>query len=59
MILDKIIDHRQDVNAIGKEDAYMKTLNGMKRIKMTTEDWQLCIKWKYGSTNWFALKDIK
>ena len=30
MILDEIIDHRQDVNAIGKEDAFTKTPNGMK-----------------------------
>ena len=36
IILDGIIDHRQDVNAIGKEDAFTKTLNGTKQRKITT-----------------------
>ena len=31
----------------------------MKQRKMTTLVWQLCIQWKYGSTYWVALKDIK
>ena len=58
IFLDKIIDHRQDVNTIGKEDVFTKTLNGMEQIKMTTAGWQLCIQWKYRSTDWVALKDI-
>ena len=29
MILDKIIDHRQDVNVTGKEDTFTKTRNEM------------------------------
>ena len=59
MILYEIIDQRQDVNTIGKGDAFTKTPNRMKRIKMTTSGWQLCIQWKDGSTNWVVLKDIK
>ena len=59
MLLDEIIYHRQDVNAIGKEGAFTKTPNGMKRRKMTRAGWQLCIKWKDGSTDWVARKDIK
>ena len=58
IILNEIIYHIQDVNAILKEDAFTKTPNGMKRRKMTTEGWQLCIQWKYGSTDWVSLKDI-
>ena len=58
IILDEIIDHRQNVNAIGKEDAFTKMLNGMKRRKMSTAGWQLCIQCKYGSTYRVALKDI-
>ena len=30
MLLDEIIDHTQDVNAIVKEDAFKKITNGMK-----------------------------
>ena len=36
MLLDSIIDHRQDVNSIGKEYAFTNLLNGMKRGKITT-----------------------
>ena len=59
ILLDDIIYYIQNVNAIGKEDAFNKTLNGKKRGKITTEGWQLCIQWKDGSTDWVALKDIK
>ena len=31
----------------------------MKQRKMTIAGWQLCIKWKDGSTDWVARKDIK
>ena len=30
----------------------------MKRRKLTTASWQLCIQWKYESTDLVALKDI-
>ena len=59
IILDEIIDHRQDVNAIGKEDAFTKTPNGMKQGKITKAGWQLCIQLIDESTDWFALKNIK
>ena len=26
---------------------------------MTTKAWNLCVKWKYGSSNWISLKNIK
>ena len=58
MLIDDIIDHRQDVNAIGEEEESTKTPNGLKRRKMATTGWQLCIQCKDGSTNWVALKDI-
>ena len=58
MLLDNIIYHIQDVIAIGKEDAFTEMTNGTKRRKTTTAYWQLCIIWRYGSTNWVALKVI-
>ena len=36
MLLDEIIDHTQDVNAIVKEDSFTETTNGMKQRKMDT-----------------------
>ena len=26
---------------------------------MTTKDWEICVLWKDGSTDWISLKDIK
>ena len=45
MLLDEIIDHRQYVNDIVKEDLFTKTPNGMKRRKITKSVWKLCIQW--------------
>ena len=45
MLLDEIIDHRQDVNDIVKEDVFTKTPNDMQRRKITTSGWKLCIQW--------------
>ena len=59
MIIDEIIDHRRDVNAIGKEDVFTETTNGTKQRKTNTSGWQLCIKWKGGSTNCVEQKDTK
>ena len=57
ILLYEIIDHRQYIHAIGKEDVFKKTLNRTKQRKMTTEGWQLCIKYKHGYTNWVSLKE--
>ena len=59
MLLDEIIYHRQDVNAIGKEDAFMKTPKRTKKRKITTTGWQLLIQWKDRYNYWVVLKDIK
>ena len=40
MLSDDIIEHRQDVNSILKEDVFTKTTNGVKRRKRTTSGWQ-------------------
>ena len=33
--------------------------NGNKRRKETTKGWEVCIKWKYGSSTWNQVKDVK
>ena len=59
MILDEIIDHRWDVNAIGNEFGFTEMTNGIKQSKMTTPGQQLCIQWKNGFTKWVQLKETK
>ena len=57
-VIDELVDHRSDATAIKREDAFF-TLNGKRTRKKTTRGWQLCIRWKDGTTSWMDLKDLK
>ena len=59
VLLDKIIDHRTKDDAVQDGDGFFTTAQGTRCRRKTTKGWELLIKWKDGSTNWFALKDIK
>ena len=59
LMIDEIIDHRTDNDAIPKERGLYVTKTGTTRHRMTTKGWQLCVTWKDGSTNWVELKDLK
>ena len=56
----EIIDHRTDESAVKMDDAYIvHHQTGKKRLKRTTQGWQLCVKWNDESTTWVPLKDLK
>ena len=59
VLMDDIIDHRKNEQAIDKDDAFTVMSNGVKRRKQTTQGWQLLCQWRDGSTNWVSLKDMK
>lgn len=59
MMLDEIIDHRVNQEAIPKAQGSYVNQYGVKRQKRTTRGWELLIQWKDGSTDWVALKDLK
>ena len=59
ILLDEIIDHRRDGKAIQEEYRFRNTSIVYRRSNMTTKAWNLCVKWKYGSSNWISLKNIK
>ena len=42
-----------------KEDAFVKSHNGVQCRKETTKGWEVLICWKDGSTTWNKLKDVK
>ena len=48
------MDHRSDKNA----ETGGNQKNEKKRSR-TTKGWELCVRWKDGSTNWIPLKDMK
>jgi hypothetical protein len=57
-ILEELIDHRMNQTALGPEDAFV-TIRGWQHPKRTTKGWQLCVKWRDGSTSWEDLKNLK
>ena len=60
MLLREIIDHRIDTSqAIPKEKGEYTNKHGVKSKIRTTKGWEMCVKWRDGSTDWVSLKDIK
>lgn len=44
LMLNEIIDHRCNQDAIAKDDTFFTTNNGVKRRKITTKGWELCVQ---------------
>ena len=59
LLLDSILDVRKTKEAVKKEDAFIKSRNGVQRRRETTKGWEVLICWKDGSTTWSKLKDVK
>ena len=52
LLLDEIIDHKHK----HPDDDYG---DPKKRKRYSTDEWELCVTWKDGSTNWIPLRDLK
>jgi hypothetical protein len=57
-IMDCIIDHKKDGNALERANMYVKHWSN-KQVSKTTKGWHLCVEWKYGTTSWERLADLK
>ena len=59
-MMEGIIDYRKDaVAAVTKDDVYIVTKRGQKKIWKTTVRWKLLVQWRDQSESWFHLKDLK
>ena len=58
MLVDGIIGHRSNNDAISPEEGYVNVNNSRKRV-ITTKGWDILIEWKDGTTSWLPMKDIK
>jgi hypothetical protein len=56
LVLSKIIDHRNDGNAVASDDA---KIPGTDHLRRTTKGWQLLVEWKDHSSDWIPLADLK
>jgi hypothetical protein len=53
-----IIDHKTDDHAVYHADMHIKH-GSNKQVRKKTKGWNLCVEWKYGTTRWELLTDLK
>ena len=59
-LLEGIIDHKKDDNAITKETMYwINKKTKKKHLRKTTIGWKLKVLWRDGTEQWVPLKDLK
>jgi hypothetical protein len=59
-LMEGIVDYRKDkATSVSKQDMYVVTRQGQKRLRKTTTGLKLLIKWKDQSKSWIPLKDMK
>ena len=59
LLLDEIIDHKF-IGKILKNEPVNRGKRKKNDLRRHTEnDWEFCVSWKDGSTNWVAIRDLK
>ena len=58
-LLEGIINHRRNGNAIDKADLYVTTKSGNRQMRQTTAGWDLLVQWKNGTQEWMPLSIMK
>ena len=58
-LMDEIIDHRKNDDALCQEDGFIKSGNGQKKRKITTKGWEIHVQWKDGLKSWVPMIDVK
>ena len=58
-VFDSILDYAKSEEAVEKDDMYVVTKFGQRRMRKTTCGWKLLVLWKDQSQQWVPLKDMK
>ena len=58
-ILSEIIDFTKNSKALSKDDMYITTKSGQRRMRQTTSGWNFLIRYKDGSEQWTPLNLLK
>ena len=58
-MLDSIVDHASEDDAVRKENQYITTRSGTKRLRKSTRGWNLLVKWQHGGEQWIPLSILK
>ena len=59
ILLKEITDHRKSAMDVPIDAKFVVYKTGRKSLKKTTKGWDFLCLWKYGSTMWAPLKDLK
>jgi hypothetical protein len=59
ILLTVIIDYRRDDSAVPLEDKYLTTRSGQRRLRKTTQGWELLVAWKDGTESWVRLATLR
>ena len=58
-LMESTADFQKDNSALSKEDKYLVTPRGQRRMQKNTKVWKLLVIWKDQSKTWNPLKDLK
>ncbi len=59
IMLNATVDFRKNPDVAISQNDQVKIVNGKKVVSCSTCGWELCCKWKDGSTSWQKLSDLK
>ena len=59
LLLKEIIDHRKSAMDVPIDEKFFISKTVSKSLRNNTKGWDLICLWKYGSTTWAPLKDLK
>ena len=59
LLMDEIENHRREESDITKSQGTLTTESGMQRKKQAMVGWEFYVRWKGGSGDWIAMKDLK
>ena len=58
-LLAGIGNHQRMGNAVGKENAFVTTKRGVRRLHQTSVGWKFLCNWRVGTSSWTSLKVLK
>ena len=59
LLFDAIVDHRKNENEITTAEQKFVDSIGNQQYKCLTKGWEVCVRWKDGSTTWENITDFK
>jgi hypothetical protein len=58
-ILDAIVSYKKSKAALSKDNAFVVTKRGNRKLRQTTVGWLFEVQWRDGTTQWVPLKVLK